>query len=196
MNIHLVPISRYVKFLVFVSLLISAFIESGELFNLFIVNFFFHFRWRQIVPEDLLRLSGSFEEVFKHYEDSKTETRILSITVRWRHNNRSLYARRHLCVFVKIVRHLDYTKTISILFTNESKCTLEDNFGDVLIRRDHDSKDDQSTILRDTIWAEISVSSYTNLHVFHQRTPSNCWGILGSYLLFIYETLWCVYWSF
>ncbi|GBL93667.1 Transposable element Tcb2 transposase [Araneus ventricosus] len=117
--------------------------------------------------------------------------RISATTVRRRLHNASLYARRPVvCVSLngrqrrarlcRTREHVSWTRQqwASVLFTDESRFTLESDSECLLIWREQRTRYHQSNTLdrhsyRDggiMVWAAISLGGHTDLHVFHGGT--------------------------
>lgn len=118
-------------------------------------------------------------------------TRISATTVRRRLHNAGLYARRPV-VCVSLNRrqisarlcwareHVSWTRQqwASVLFTDESRFTLESDSGRQLFWREQRTRYNQSNIVERhsyrgggiMVWAGISLGGHTDLHVFHGGT--------------------------
>lgn len=120
-----------------------------------------------------------------------TGTRISATTVRRRLHNTGLYARRpvvcvplnpgHRAARLRWAReHVSWTSQqwASVLFTDESRFTLESDSGRQMIWREQRTRYHQSNIVERhsyrgggiMVWAGISLGGHTDLHVFHGGT--------------------------
>ena len=120
-----------------------------------------------------------------------TGTTISATTVRRRLHNQGLYARRpfvcvplnrrHRSARLRWAReHVTWTRQqwASVLFTDESRLTLESDSGRVLIWREQDTRSYPFNIVERRnyrgggimVWAGISLGGHTDLHVFHRGT--------------------------
>ncbi|GBM12539.1 hypothetical protein AVEN_188706-1 [Araneus ventricosus] len=78
--------------------------------------------------------------------------------------------------------HVSWTRQqwVSVLFTDKSRFTLESDSGHLLIWREQRTRYHQSNTLERhsyrgggiMVWAKISLSGHTDLHVFHGGTPT------------------------